>query len=104
MIKKYLVDNLDKGIHKVKCKFEHHKRCGFCGMKTRNCECCFEYSTLKNDLILYKCSCCKRSNQKNLNKRFANTYNFFKFFNRHKFFRKMCLEISEPMPAHLFLH
>ena len=32
MIKKYLVDNLDKGIHKVKCKFEHGKRCGFCGM------------------------------------------------------------------------
>ena len=57
-----LVDNLAKGIHKIKC---------------RNCDtCCIDYTNAEDVLIEYKCLCCNKDYQKSLMKRwklrFAN--------------------------------
>ena len=50
------------------------------GIKYKDCECFFEYTNLKVDLIEYKCLCCNKNYQKkfdeNLKKRFYNTYKF----------------------------
>ena len=34
------------------------------GIKYKDCECCLEYTNIKDDLILYKCLCCYRNCQK----------------------------------------
>ena len=53
-----LVDNLAEGIHKIKCKHEHdNRKCEMCGINYKDCECCLEYTNIKDDLILYKCLC-----------------------------------------------
>ena len=61
-----LVDNLAQGIHKIKCK---------------DCDCFFEYESVKDDLIEYKCLSCNKdySNKidEKLKKRFKNTFTFF---------------------------
>lgn len=51
----YLVDNLTKGIYKSKCKTEHNNiKCEICGIKSKNCECYFESTNVKDELMLYK--------------------------------------------------
>ena len=61
-----LVDNLAQGIHKIKCK---------------DCDCFFEYESVKDDLIEYKYLSCNKdySNKidEKLKKRFKNTFTFF---------------------------
>ena len=60
-----LVDNLAKGIYKIKCK---------------DCDCFLEYESVKDNFIKYKCLSCNRnySNKidKELKKRFKNTFKF----------------------------
>ena len=57
------------------------KKCETCGIKYKNCECCLEYTSVKDDLIEYKCLCCNMNYHKkfdeNLRKNFANAYKFF---------------------------
>ena len=60
-----LVNNLAKGIHKIKCKYGHdNKKCKTYGIKYKDCECCLEYTRTKNDLIEYKCLYCNTNCQK----------------------------------------
>ena len=34
------------------CKYGHdNKRCEICGIKDKDCKCCLEYKSVKNDLI-----------------------------------------------------
>ena len=51
-----------------------------CGIKCKDCECCLEYTSVKDNLIEYKCLCWNKNYQKNfdenLKKRFANAYIF----------------------------
>ena len=99
-----LVDNLAKGIHKIKWKHRHecetcevkYKHCTknevsihnffnsflriwshllkkslmekitFCPVK--DCEGCFEYANVKDDLLEYKCLYCNKNYQKSLMK------------------------------------
>ena len=73
-----LVNNLAEGIHKIKCKYGHdYKISETCGIKYKDCECCFEYRGVTDDLIEHKCLCCNRNYVKkfdeNLKKRFSNT-------------------------------
>ena len=60
-----LIDNLAKGIYKIKCK---------------DCDCFLEYESVKDNFIKYKCLSCNRnySNKidKELKKRFKNTFKF----------------------------
>ena len=60
-----LVDNLAKGIHKIKCK---------------DCDCFLEYEKAKDNLIKHKCLSCNKnySNKidEKLKKRFKNTCKF----------------------------
>ena len=60
-----LVDNLTKGIHKIKCKY---------------CDCFFEYQSVQDDWIKYKCFSYNKdySNKLDgeLNKKFKNTFKF----------------------------
>ena len=66
------VYNLAKGIHKIKCEYEHeNEKCLTCGIKYKGCDWCFEYTNIKGDLMEYLC--CKFD--ENLNKRFVNRYN-----------------------------
>ena len=37
-----------------------------CGIRYKNCECCLEYSNVKDDLILYKFLCWNKNYQKKL--------------------------------------
>ena len=56
------------------------KKCEVCGIKYKGCECCLEYTSLKDDLIEYKYLCCNKNYLKNfdenLKNRFANKYKF----------------------------
>ena len=55
-----LVNNLSKGIHRIKCKFGHdNKKCKACEIKHKYCDCFLEYSNFKDDLTEYKCLHCK---------------------------------------------
>ena len=60
-----LVDNLTKGIEKIKCK---------------DCDCFLKYGSVKDNLIKYKCLSCNKdySNKidEELKKRFKNTFKF----------------------------
>ena len=49
-----LVDNLAEGIHKIKCKYGHHKKWETGEIKYTDCECFREYRNIKDDLIEYK--------------------------------------------------
>ena len=77
-----LVNNLPEGIHKIKFKYGHdNKKCKMCGIKYKDCECCLEYTNVKDDLKEHKCSYCNRNYQKkfdeNLKKWFGATYEFY---------------------------
>ena len=68
-----------EGIHRI--KFGHDDRkCETCGIEYKYCDCFLEYTNLKDDLIEYKCLCCKKSYQRKFNEklkeRFFNTYKF----------------------------
>ena len=40
----------------MKFKYVHDdKKCETCGIKYKDCECCLEYTSVKDDLIEYKC-------------------------------------------------
>ena len=60
-----LVDNPTEGIHKIKCK---------------DCDCFFEYESVKDNLIKYNCLSCNEnySNKidEELRNRFKNTFKF----------------------------
>ena len=76
-----LVNNLAEGIHEIQCKYRHDdKKCETCGIKYKDCDYLLEYTSFKDDLIEYKCSCCNKNYQKkfnkNLKKLFFNTYIF----------------------------
>ena len=50
-----LVNNLAEGIHKIKCTYVHDDwKCETCRIKYKDCECCLEYTNVKNNLIKYK--------------------------------------------------
>ena len=56
-----LVNNLSEGIHKIKCKHGHNnKKCETCRIKYKYNKCFLEYINFKDDLIEYKCLCCKK--------------------------------------------
>ena len=60
-----LFDNLSERIHKIKCKYRYYnKKCKTSAIKYKDCECCLEYTNIKDDLILYKCLCFNRNCQK----------------------------------------
>ena len=47
-----LVNNLYEGIHRIKCKFGHDvKKCEICGIKYKYCDCFFEDTNFKYDLM-----------------------------------------------------
>ena len=76
-----LANNLSEGFHRIKCKFGHHKKCETCGIKYKHCDCFLKYTNFQDDLIECKCLICNKNCQikfdKNLKKRFFNTYKFF---------------------------
>ena len=50
-----LVNNLSKGIHRIKCKYGHDdKKCETCGIKYKYCDCFLECIDFKDELIEYK--------------------------------------------------
>ena len=47
-----LVDNLAEGIRKIKHKYRLDKnKCETCGIKYKDCKCCFKYINFKDDFI-----------------------------------------------------
>ena len=77
----YLVNNLFKGIHRIKCKHEHHdKKCDICRTKYKYCDCFLEYTNFKDDLIEYKCLCCNKNYQQKFDEKLKE-----RFFNTNKF-------------------
>ena len=76
-----LVNNLSEELHRIKCKLGHDdEKCETCTIKYKYCDCFLEYTNFKDDLIEYKCLCCKISYQhkfdEKLKERFFNTYKF----------------------------
>ena len=52
-----LVNNLAEGIHKIKCKYGHDKKkCKKFEIEYKDCDCCLEYTNVKDDLVVHKCS------------------------------------------------
>ena len=65
-----LVNNLSEGIHGIKCKYGHgDKKIETCGTKYNYCNCFLEYTEFRDDLIEYKCSCCRRNHQHKFNEK-----------------------------------
>ena len=59
-----LVDNLAKGIHKIKCK---------------DCDCFLKYVSVKDNLIKYRCLSCNKDYSKKLDEKLKNKFkNTFK--------------------------
>ena len=60
-----LVDNLSESLHNNRCI---------------ECKSCLDYMTTKDEQLIFKCSSCKKNYEKDFNKdltkRFANTYRF----------------------------
>ena len=76
-----LVNNLFEGIHRIKCKFGHDdKKCEACGTEYKYCNCFLEYKNFKEDVVEYKCLCCKKYYQHKIDKRLKE-----RFFKRHTF-------------------
>ena len=76
-----LVNNLSEGIHRIKCEFGHDdKKCETCRIKYKYCDCFFEHTSFKDDLIEYKCLICNKNCQikfdEKSKERFFNTYKF----------------------------
>ena len=56
-----LVNNLSKGIHRIKCKFRHdNKKCETCRIRYKYYDCFLKYTSFKDDLIEYKCLFCDK--------------------------------------------
>ena len=75
------VNNLSKGIHKIKRKYGHNdKKCKTCGITYEVRNCFLEYTNFKDDLIEYKCLCCKKKYQQKFDEKlkdqFFNSYTF----------------------------
>ena len=62
-----LVSNLSEGLHNDRCM---------------DCKPCLDYMTTKDEQLIFKCFSCKKNYEKDFNKelikRFANTYKFCK--------------------------
>ena len=62
-----LVNDLTKGIHTIKGKYEHgDKKYETCVIQFKYCNCCLEYTNFIDDVIEYKCICCNKNYQKSL--------------------------------------
>ena len=48
-----LLDKIAEEIYKIKCKHgcDEKKKCETCRIKYKGCDCCFEYTNVKDDLI-----------------------------------------------------
>ena len=69
-----LVNIAAEGIHKIKCKYGHDdKICETCGIKYKDCECFLEYTIVKDKLIEYKCLCCFKNCQNNVDENLKET-------------------------------
>ena len=70
-------NNLTAGIHKIKWKYRHDRKCETHVIKS---ECFLAYTSIKDDLIEEKCLYCNNNYQKKfdeiLRKSFLNTYIF----------------------------
>ena len=76
-----LVNNLSKGLHKIKCKLEHDDKIWETyRIKCKHCDCFLEYTNFKDDLVEYKFLSCSKSYQRKfdekLKERYFNTYRF----------------------------
>ena len=59
-----LVSNLSERVHRIKCNYGHNdKKCETCGITYEVCDCFFEYTNFKDDLIEWKCLCYKKNYQ-----------------------------------------
>ena len=60
-----IVNNLAEGIYRTKCKYGHdNKKCEISRINYKNCECFYEYTNFKDNLIKYKCLFCNKNYQK----------------------------------------
>ena len=91
-----LVDNLAKGIHKVKCK---------------DCNCCLEYKSVNDNLIKYKCLSCNKNYSNKIDEKLEKQFkNRFKFSNNdiNKFilllgkgvYSNECMDIGKTLMKH----
>ena len=52
-------------LYVIICKYKHgNKKCEKYGNKDKDCECCLEYTSVRGDLIEYKCLRCNKNYQK----------------------------------------
>ena len=61
-----LVNNLTEAVHKIKYIDRYDdKKCEMCRIKYKDCKCCLQYKSAKDDLIEYKCLWCNKDYRKN---------------------------------------
>ena len=70
-----LINNLSEGIHKIKYTYRHDdKKCETCRIKYKYCDCFLEYTSIKDDLVEYKCLCCNRNYQQKFDEKLRNDF------------------------------
>ena len=72
--------------------------------KCVDCKSCLDYMKTKDEKLILRCFSCKKNYEKDFNKelikRFANTYNFKLLADVFENFRNMCIKVYELDPAH----
>ena len=76
-----LANNLSEVIYKIKCKNGHdNQNCETCAITYEVCDCFFENTNFKDDIIEFKYLCCNKNFQQKfyekLKERFFNTNKF----------------------------
>ena len=76
-----LVNNLSEGYIESDVNLDTMiKNVKICGIRYKYCNCFLEYTNFKDDLIEFKCLCCKKKYQnkfhEKLKERLFNTYKF----------------------------
>ena len=76
-----LTNKLSEGIYKIKCKSGHdNQNCETCGITYKVCDCFFENTNFKDDIIEFKYLCCNKNFQQNFDEKLKE-----RFFNTNKF-------------------
>ena len=69
------MNNLSDGLHRIKRKLGHdNEKCETYAIKYKYCDCFLQYANFKDNFIKYKCLCCNKNYQHNLDEQLKKRF------------------------------
>ena len=69
------MNNLSDGLHRIKRKLGHdNEKCETYAINYKYCDCFLQYANFKDNFIKYKCLCCNKSYQHNLDEQLKKRF------------------------------